>query len=108
MEVKKFKNYSEDDFIYSFDGVPHTFKKGMEIFLEDYKAEHFAKHLVDREMNRMNVLTNNMSVRAELLTKCFPTDEVAPTISEAIDTNEKKKVKVTKKVETEFEDLEDK
>ena len=74
------------------------------MYLEDYKAEHFAKHLVDRELNRLNIPTNNTAKRNELEALCFPTDETV-TSEVALDIEEKKKAKKIKKVEVEFEDL---
>lgn len=38
--------------------------------MEDYKAKHFAKHLVDRELGRQNKLTNDHS-RSALENNCF-------------------------------------
>ena len=69
----KFLNITDQDFTWSFDSIPYTFKAGETIYLEDFKAKHFAKHLVDRELNRLNIPTNNMTKRAELEGKCFPT-----------------------------------
>lgn len=105
MNAKKFKNFTDREFTWKFDGIPHTFPAGMEIYLEDYKADHFAKHLVDEEMNRMGLRTNNMVKRQELIDKCFPTDEVISQ-SDALQINEKAQIKVEQKVEKEFEDLE--
>lgn len=106
MEAKKFKNWTGEDFTWKFDGIPYTFKAGQEMFLEDYKAEHFAKHLVDREMNNQGVVTSSLSKRQELTAKCFPSDEIVTPL-EAIQLNETAKVKKGKKEEKEFEDLED-
>ena len=108
MTAKKFKNFTDKDFTYSFDSVPYTFKAGQEIFLEDYKADHFAKHLVDREMNKLGQITSNQKQREALLVQCFPTDE-AVSVAEALNIEETKKEKGKKgkkKVEeTEFPDL---
>lgn len=105
MQAIKFKNFTTEDFVWKYDGIPYTFKAGQEIYLEDFKAHHFAGHLVDLEMNRLGVPTNTMNRREELLKQCFPSDEVI-TPSEALQINEKEKVtKKTKKVEKEFEDL---
>lgn len=103
MEAKKFKNFTDRDFTWKFDGVEYTFKAGQEIFMEAFKADHFAKHLIDRELNVKNIVTNNVSERAKLETLCFPTDEVI-TPMEAFDINEKAR-KPKKKAEPEFEDL---
>lgn len=104
MIAKKFKNFTDKEFIWKYDGIPYTFPAGQEIYLEDYKADHFAKHLVDEEMNRRNWVTSNVQKRAQLLAQCFPIDEVVTPL-EALNLNEKaKEVKVEKK-EVEFEDL---
>ena len=91
--------------MHSFDSVPYTFKAGTEMFLEDFKAQHFAKHLVDRELNRLNIPTSSAAKRKELEVLCFPTDEVVTPV-EALNLNKKVEVKKKgKKVEKEFEDL---
>lgn len=105
MTAKRFKNYTNTDFTWAFDGVDYTFKAGQEIFLEDYKAEHFAKHLVDREMNALNVPTDNKVVRKELEAKCFPSDVEVPAV-EILDVNKGKTAETPKvKEEVEFPDL---
>lgn len=106
MKALNFHNFSEEPFVGVYDSVIHPeIAPGGSMFLEDFKAEHFAKHLIDREMNKMGVVTNNQSVRDELHAKCFPADDaVAPL--EALQIEEKKKVaKKAKKVEEEFPDL---
>lgn len=108
MKAIKFCNFTDTDFTWNYDGIPYEFPAHAEIFLEDYKAEHFAKHLVDREMNAQGVVTDNKAVRDQLTTKCFPSNEIV-TPMEAVDIEEKKKVTGKKKaVEEEFEDLNDK
>ena len=102
--AKKFLNFTEEDFSWKFDGVEYVFPAGQEMYLEDDRADHFAKHLVDREMNRTNVPTSNMEVRANLTGQCFPPSEVISKL-EALQVNEKSKRGRPKKVEPEFEDL---
>ena len=104
MIAVKFRNFTDEDFVWKYDGVPFEFKAGQEIFLEDYKAEHFAKHLVDREINKLGKRTDYAPLRAELTAKCFPSDDVVTPL-EALNLNEKEKVIKKKKVEPEFEDL---
>lgn len=79
------------------------------MYLEDYKAQHFAKHLIDRELNTKGVATNNLTARAELEKLCLPTSE-SVTPLEALNIEETKKSKKVKKVvkEEEFADLSDK
>lgn len=104
MKAVKFKNFTDEEFSWKHDGVPYTFAPGQEIFLEDFKAEHFAKHLVDREINKTGKRTDYLPLRQELTAKCFPSDEVVTPL-EALNIEENKKVKKVKKVEPEFEDL---
>lgn len=109
-EAKKFKNFSNEDFTWKFDGIPFTFKAGQEMYLESFKAVFFAKHLIDRELNKLGKLTNDKNEIARLEILCFPSDEVV-TEEVALDIEEKakakKRVTKTKKVEKEeeFEDL---
>lgn len=107
MNAKKFKNFSDKDFSWKFDGIEHEFPAGMEIFLEDFKGDHFAKHLVNREMDRMRLRTSDIKRREELIAKCFPTDEVVTPL-EALNLNKKADVHVEKEKEIEFEDLREK
>lgn len=105
MEAIKFKNYTDRDFVWSFDGVSYTFKAGQEMYMEDFKAHFFAKHLADEECNRLDIPTNDPR-RNELEAKCFPADE-AISVEEAIDAEAKKKPakKAVKADEKEFEEL---
>lgn len=107
MNAIKFKNFTNEDFEWKYDGIPYNFPAGSEMFLEDYKAHHFAKHLVDREMNKAKVRTDFLTERAKLESQCFPASEPVTPI-EAINLNEGAKVKKAKKVEPEFEELSDK
>lgn len=107
MEAIKFKNWTNEEFKWKWNGVEHVFPVGMEIYMEADKAYHFAKHLVDRELNKLNIPTNMDSKRAELGAKCFPVAE-AVTPEVAIDINEKSKKKSVKKVAEEFPDLNNK
>lgn len=115
MMSKKFKNFSNEDFTWKYDGVAYTFPAGQETYLEDFKADHFANHLVDREIHKENKVqgrTGNKEVstaskpdRARLLALCFPgTDEVTPEV--ALNLNEESKAKRGRpKKADEFPDL---
>lgn len=110
MKAVKFKNFTNEDFEWKWDGNSFKFPAGIEIYLEEDQAHHFAKHLVDRELNKTNTPTNNQQARKALGVQCFPTEE-AVTPVEAINLNEtkKKSTRVTKKVEEEeFSDLKNK
>ena len=107
MQAKKFYNFTDYEFVWKFDGIPYTFPAKSTMFMEDFKVDHFASHLVDEELNRLNTPTNSPR-RADLLAQCFPSDEVVP-VAVALDIEEKKKaVRSKKKEEVEFEDLQDK
>lgn len=106
MQAIKFKNFTDTDFTWSFDSIPYTFKAGEEMYLESYKAEHFAKHLVDREINKLNLPTNTESKRRELTALCFVQDvPVTPEVALNIEETKKEKKRGKKKVEEEFADL---
>lgn len=98
MQAIKFKNFSTEDFTWSFNSIPYTFKAGQEMYLEDFKAKHFAKHLIDRELNRQNIPTNDKQNRAKLEALCFPGDAPAVTEDEAIDIEETKKEEERKEI----------
>jgi len=63
-----FHNWSDEDFIHAWDSVDFTFEKGTKVYLEPWKAEHFAKHFVDREMMRENISIDDQS-REEFIKK---------------------------------------
>lgn len=109
MQAIKFRNFTDHSFTWAYDSTPYTFAPGQETYLEDFKAEHFAKHLVDEECNRLGVPTNGPE-RKGLEAKCFPADEVVPAAA-ALDLEVKKAVKKgkgKKEAEAEFADLTDK
>jgi hypothetical protein len=70
METKLFVNWTKEDFIGYWDSIPYRIKSGMQIYLEDWKANHFAKHLVDLELHKQGKQVNDPK-REELVAKCF-------------------------------------
>lgn len=68
-QVVMFVNFSDEDFICSWDGALETFKAGEVQYLPKFKFDRYAKHLVDREMNKASVPTNN-HLRASFLARC--------------------------------------
>ena len=70
MKAVLFTNWTNEDFSYTWDKEPYNFPKGSSIMLQDYLANHFAKHLIDRELNKQGIPTNHFS-RQEMLQKCF-------------------------------------
>lgn len=109
MQALKFKNFSDEDFVGVWNSVPFTIPAGMEMYFEDYKAQHFAKHLIDRELNRLDIKTNNQVERNKLMSLALPGDEpISP--EEVVDKIEKaKRAPRKKKVEKEeeFSDLDE-
>jgi len=102
-----FKNYTTEAFVGKWDGVQYPpFAPGQETYMELWKAMHFAKHLIDRELNKQGTVTNNQKLRRELEAKCvlFPGAEVKE--SEILDKNLKEEKKTKKVEEEEFTDLE--
>jgi hypothetical protein len=103
MNVIQFYNFSDEDFTWKYDGISYTFLAKSTTPLEDFKAEHFAQHLIDRELNRAGIVTNNQVERQRLAEMCFSTLQTV-TPSEILEKKEDKKDK-KKKEEVEFEDL---
>lgn len=72
-----FYNWTDEDFIHTWDKTEYEFPAGSKMLLEEGLARHFAKHLTDRELLKMKdekgdqLMTNHFS-RAEVLSKCFP------------------------------------
>lgn len=66
-----FTNFTDEDFTFYWDSVPYTVKAGQSIYLEDFKANHAAKHLIDQELNKQNIPTNTQVERDRLMKKIF-------------------------------------
>ena len=49
-KIVKFTNFTDEDFTWTWNKRPWTFKAGQFMFLEQGIANHFAKHLVNREL----------------------------------------------------------
>ena len=97
-----FKNYTEEDFTWAWGGDEYTFKAGQVTYLEDWKAKHFAKHLINRELHKMGRQVNDF-MRESLLKKCLgeeTADETEEKIKDLI-LNEKEAVKAGRRMEKE-------
>jgi len=92
-EVKSvvFKNFDTEEFVCSWDSVPYRFAPGKEMYVEDWKAAHFAKHLVNKVMNRGNMITTNMVQRDPLLRLALP-DGISVSQEEMLDINAREEV----------------
>lgn len=119
MKAVLFYNWTEKEFTHTWDKVEYTFPAGQKMYIQDYLANHFAKHLVDRELNEMKLPTNHHS-RAELLKKCFGEEQiesqspveletqllnVKEEVEKEIKPRRGRPVKQEKSSEVEFEDL---
>jgi hypothetical protein len=71
--------------------VPYRFAPGKEMYVEDWKAAHFAKHLVNKVMNRGNMITTNMVQRDPLLRLALP-DGISVSQEEMLDINAREEV----------------
>lgn len=52
MKTALFINFTEEEFIGYWGGKGKKFKPGEKVWMPDYLADHFAKHLVNRELQR--------------------------------------------------------
>ncbi len=68
--VVKFINWSNEDFTWKWGGEALTVKSRDAVWMQDWKAEHFAKHLTDRELNKKNLPTDHFT-RGEYVQKCI-------------------------------------
>jgi len=98
-EVKAvlFKNFSDEEFTCSWNKVPYKFKPGQEMYVEDWKGEHFAKHLIDREINKVGGLTNDKVRRSALIKLALPDEMNDVSVDEIIDTNAREEIASRKK-----------
>ena len=53
--AKRFTNFSNEDFIGIWNKEQFPFKAGETMLLQGYLADHFAKHLVDRELGKLEI-----------------------------------------------------
>lgn len=52
-KIVKFINFSNEDFTYTWNKVPYVFPAGEFRFMEKNLGDHFAKHLVNRELLKL-------------------------------------------------------
>lgn len=92
MKTALFTNFSNEEFIGFWDGKGKKFEPGQSLYMPDYLAEHFAKHLVNRELLRRkpdgSLITKNgdkyvspkrpkdVPVYMELFNKAYTSDEL--------------------------------
>lgn len=78
MNALVFVNYTTEVFEQKFDGRSYRFAPGEERILETAKAEHFAKHLIDRELQKAGADTILDPTKRETIhAKCIKSIEDA-------------------------------
>jgi hypothetical protein len=79
-----FTNYTNEDFKYLYGGVEYNFKANTSVMLEDCVAFHFAKHLIDRELNKQGAMTNDQKLREQLAAKILSSTDISGDSSEIL------------------------
>ena len=65
-----FINWTGEEFSYPWGGVEYTFKPGIPMYLEEGLAVHFAKHLANREINKLGKLMSDPMVKV-FIQRCY-------------------------------------
>lgn len=91
MKTALFTNFTSEEFVGYWDGKGKKFAPGQSLYMPDYLAAHFAKHLVNRELLRTDAngnlvhkdgdkmtspkKPNDVPLFMELFNKAFQPDE---------------------------------
>lgn len=90
-----------------WDNIPDSFAPHASRYMEEWRAEHFAKHLINRELDKIGKPINDEKLRSEMLKKCIM--DKAPEVNSAnIDMelmNKNMEPKVVKEVTTELPEV---
>jgi hypothetical protein len=104
VKAVRFTNWTDETFSHKWNSVEYTFKPGESTQLQDYLANHFANHLAQREINKLNLLMSDRRFK-EFYDRCFSeepivaeTEEKLEMKIEEIKAKDKKKAKAAKKV----------
>jgi len=76
MKTALFVNFTEEEFIGYWDGKGKKFVPGASLYMPDYLARHFAKHLVNRELLRKDRAGNLIYKDGEKFTSPKKPEEV--------------------------------
>jgi len=68
MKTALFTNFTDQDFVGYWDGKPKRFTPGQTLYMPDYLAQHFAKHLANRELLRKDANGNLIYPDGEKMT----------------------------------------
>ena len=108
----RFTNFSDEDFVGIWDKEEFLIPAGESIMLQEYLALHFAKHLIDRELNKENKPTNLIQHRNPMMEKCIgkvfvEADSQLKLEQKMLNSNEPVKTKSEEKLETIQKDSEE-
>src|SRR3990167_2289115 len=68
MKTALFTNWTDEEFTGWWDGKPKKFAPGQSLWMPDYLARHFAKHLTNRELLRKGPDGKPVYERGETMT----------------------------------------
>lgn len=83
--AKRFTNFSNEDFIGIWNKEQFPFKAGETMLLQGYLADHFAKHLVDRELGKLGIPVDRKDERERLLKLAMGEVEIEATSPEKLE-----------------------
>ncbi len=69
-DIVTFTNWLKEDFVGKWSGESETFAPGQSKLMQAWRANHYAKHLVDQHLNNVHKKTNDFS-RQGLMDKCI-------------------------------------
>lgn len=84
LKIVRFVNFTDEDFIGKWNSVPQLIPAGTSVPMEDWRAKHYAKHLINREVQKLPNGVKYTSPRRpeeievwrEMLNKCIIDSEV--------------------------------
>ncbi|MDH4127317.1 MAG: hypothetical protein OEV44_01085 [Spirochaetota bacterium] len=97
-KAMRFYNWTNEDFSHKWDSVEYTFRAGESQMVQDYLANHFAKHLAQREINKKNLPMNDRKYQ-EFFNKCLSGEELSSETSLKLEMEIEKANQKVEKVE---------
>lgn len=76
MKTALFTNFTDNEFVGYWDGKAKKFAPGQQVYMPDYLARHFAKHLANRELLRRDTDGNLVYKDGEKFTSPKRPDDV--------------------------------
>lgn len=84
--AKRFTNFSDETFIGVWDKQEYKIEAGETMMLQSYLAEHFAKHLIDKELTKEGIPTNRQDERKRLMNLCLGGESLKAESKEELET----------------------